>query len=68
MDFNFNINSPSNSMHFILHTNLELNESIDSNRLLFKTIHIFHDNNGNTIEKNHLYWKTVARSIKTLQV
>jgi hypothetical protein len=51
MDHTFKLEHEYASTDFILFESLDVNESIQSGRLLFKTLHLSHDGSGNVIEK-----------------
>ena len=51
MDHTFKLEHEYASTDFILFESLDVNESIQSGRLLFKTLHLSHDSSGNVIEK-----------------
>ena len=51
MDYTFKLEHEYAHTDFILFESLAVNESIESGKLLFKTLHLSHDNSGNVIEK-----------------
>jgi len=51
MDHTFKLEHEYASTDFILFESLAVNESIESGKLLFKTLHLSHDSSGNVIEK-----------------
>ena len=51
MDYTFKLEHEYAHTDFILFESLAVNESIESGKLLFKTLHLSHDSSGNVTEK-----------------